>query len=132
VKVVGRFGVTPGKEAELAARMERCGVVESDLDESFVSASGPGGQKVNRSATAVRLLHRPTGLEVKAQESRSQALNRFHARRRLCERIEARTLGNDSPEAKRLARLRKQKDRRKRRHAGGDGAAKGGTREDNL
>ena len=129
---MGRFGITLGKEAELAARMARCGLLESDLDESFVSASGPGGQKVNRTATAVRLLHRPTGLEVKAQESRSQALNRFYARRRLCELIEARTLGNDSPEAKRLARLRKQKDRRRRRHAGDGSTDKEGAREDDL
>jgi peptide chain release factor len=112
-----RFGVTPAKEAELLDRMERCGVQEADLDEDFVRASGPGGQKVNRTATAVRLHHRPTGLEVKAQESRSQSLNRFYARRRLCELIEARTLGSASPEAKRQARLHKQKDRRRRRHA---------------
>ena len=118
---VGRFGVTRGKEDELTARMVRCGLLEGDLDESFVCASGPGGQKVNRTATAVRLLHRPSGLEVKAQEARSQALNRFYARRRLCELIEARTLGADSPEAKRAARLRKQKDRRRRRHAGDGG-----------
>ena len=117
---MGRFGVTPGKEAELAARMERCGLLEGDLDESFVCASGPGGQKVNRTATAVRLLHRPTGIEVKAQEARSQALNRFFARRRLCERIEACMLGADSPEAKRVARLRKQKDRRRRRQRAED------------
>ncbi len=116
---MARFGVTPGKEDELAARMARCGLLEADLEESFVCASGPGGQKVNRTATAVRLLHRPTGLEVKTQAARSQALNRFYARRRLCELIEARTLGADSPEAKRAARLRKQKDRRRRRHAGG-------------
>lgn len=122
---MGRFGVTKGKEDELAARMARCGLLEGDLDESFVCASGPGGQKVNRTATAVRLLHSPTGLEVKAQEARSQALNRFYARRRLCELIEARTLGADSPEAKRAARLRKQKDRRRRRHTGEGGAGKG-------
>jgi protein subunit release factor B len=111
------LGVTPGKEAELIERMARCGLLEGDLDESFVRASGPGGQKVNRTATAVRLLHRPTGIEVKAQAARSQSLNRFYARRRLCELIESRTLGADSPEAKRLARLRKQKGRRTRRNS---------------
>ncbi len=118
---MGKFGVTPGKEAELAARMERCGLLEGDLNESFMRASGPGGQKVNRTATAVRLLHRSTGLEVKAQEARSQALNRFYARRRLCELLEERVFGAESPEAKRLARLRKQKDRRRRRHSGEGG-----------
>jgi len=129
---VGLFGVTPGKAAELAERMERCGLRETDLDESFIRASGPGGQKVNRTASAVRLLHRPTGLEVKAQEARSQALNRFYARRRLCELIETRTLGTNSPAAKQAARLRKQKDRRRRRCAGEGGPDRGPAREDPL
>ncbi|MGI6460941.1 MAG: peptide chain release factor family protein [Candidatus Hydrogenedentales bacterium] len=112
---MGWFGVTPQKEAELARRMDACGLRESDLEERFVSSSGPGGQHVNRSATCVQLRHRLTGLEVKMQTARSQALNRFYARRRLCELIEARELGRESPEAKRRARTRKQKARRRRR-----------------
>jgi len=110
-----KFGVTPKKEAELQGRMEACGLRESDLDERYVRSGGPGGQKVNRSATCVQLRHRPTGLEVKMQKARSQALNRFHARRRLCELIENQTLGGDSPEARRREKLRKQKARRRRR-----------------
>ncbi|NIA12961.1 MAG: peptide chain release factor-like protein [Nitrospiraceae bacterium] len=113
------FGVTPQKEAELRARMERCGVREEDLDERFVRSGGPGGQKVNRSATCVQLKHAPTGLEVKMQKARSQGLNRFYARRRLCELIEAQTLGEASPEAKRREKIRKQKARRRRRGAQG-------------
>lgn len=108
------FGVTPAKEAELRARMESCGVAEADIEERFITSGGPGGQKVNRSSTCVYLRHRPTGIEVKMQEARSQALNRFFARRRLCELIEARVLGSKSPEAKRIAKIRKQKDRRRR------------------
>jgi len=111
------FGVTPRKEAELRVRMEACRVLEADLEERFVSSGGAGGQKVNRSATCVYLKHRPTGIEIKMQKARSQALNRFYARRRLCELIESRTLGDLSPEAIRRNKLRKQKDRRKRRHA---------------
>ena len=72
---------------------------EEDLEEHFVSSGGPGGQKVNRSATCVCLRHVPAGVEVKMQKARSQSLNRFYARRRLCELIEARTLGQQSPEA---------------------------------
>lgn len=109
------FGVTPAKEAELRDRMAACGLREEDLDEHFVPSRGPGGQKVNRSATCVQLAHRPTGLDVKMQRARSQALNRFYARRRLCELLEARTLGNESPEAKARDRIRKQKSRRGRR-----------------
>ncbi|HNR37046.1 MAG TPA: peptide chain release factor-like protein [Candidatus Hydrogenedentes bacterium] len=110
-----RFGVTPRKEAELRERMDACGLREEDLDESFMSSGGPGGQKVNRSATCVRLVHRPTGIEVKMQQARSQSLNRFYARRRLCELVEAVRLGSASPASKEQARIRKQKQRRRRR-----------------
>lgn len=109
------FGVTPVKEAALRARMAACGLEESDIEESFVRSGGPGGQKVNRSATCVQLRHRPTGIEVKMQKERSQALNRFFARRRLCELLEAAALGEESPEAQRQAKIRKQKARRRRR-----------------
>lgn len=111
------FGVRPEKEAELRERMARCGLREEDMRESFIRGGGPGGQKINRTASCVQLRHLPTGLEVRMQEARSQALNRFHARRRLCELLENQTLGADSPEAKKAARLRKQKDRRRRRAA---------------
>jgi len=110
-----RFGVSPGKHEELLRRMEACGLLEEDLDERFVRSGGPGGQKVNRSATCVQIRHLPTGFEVKVQESRSQGLNRFYARRRLCERLEQEALGEQSPEAKRREKLRKQKARRRRR-----------------
>ena len=109
------FGVTPQKAAELEARMLACGVREADLQEQFVTSGGPGGQKVNRSATCVQLTHTPTGLTVKMQMARSQALNRFYARRRLCELIEAQTLGQQSSEEKERAKIRNQKQRRKRR-----------------
>jgi protein subunit release factor B len=109
------FGVTEQKALALAQRMQRCGLQESDLEESFVRSSGPGGQHVNKTATCVILVHTPTGLRVKCQESRSQQLNRYHARKALCKQMEARALGQDSPEARRQARLRKQKDRRRRR-----------------
>lgn len=112
---MSRFGVTPKKEADLTARMAACGIRETDLEERFVSSGGPGGQHVNRSSTCVHLVHRPTGLEVKMQKARSQGLNRFYARRRLCELVEERTLGKQSPEEKRREKLRKQKARRRRR-----------------
>lgn len=112
---MGRFGVTPQKEEELERRMAACGLRESDLDESFVRSGGPGGQHVNKSATCVQLTHRPTGIEVKMQQARSQGLNRFYARRRLCELIEARDMGEESPEARKQAKLRKQKARRRRK-----------------
>ncbi len=114
---MNRFGVSAAKEEELAQRMAACGLIEAELEESFVRSGGPGGQKVNRSATCVHLRHIPTGLDVKMQEARSQALNRFYARRRLCELLEERLLGHASPEAVRRDKLRKQKARRSRRSA---------------
>lgn len=112
---MGKFGVSQAKEVELAERMAQCGLREVDLRESFVRSSGPGGQKVNRTSTCVLLVHEPSGLEVKMQQERSQGLNRFFARRRLCELLERSTMGNESPEAKRIAKARRQKDRRRRR-----------------
>lgn len=113
---MGRFGVTLKKEAELIARMAACGLDEGNILERFTCSGGPGGQKVNRTATCVYLCHKPTGIEVKMQEARSQALNRFYARRRLCELIENAVLGGKSPEAREQAKIRRQKERRKRRN----------------
>jgi protein subunit release factor B len=109
------FGVTEKKKEELAQRMEERGLQEKDLEETFVRSGGAGGQKVNKTSTCVHLKHIQTGLMVKVQKSRSQGLNRFYARRQLCELLENQQLGADSPKAKRIEKIRKQKDRRKRR-----------------
>ncbi len=109
------FGVTERKVAELKQRMKRCKLYEKDIEEKFVRSSGPGGQKVNKSSTCVHLTHRPSGLVVKMQKSRTQKLNRYYARKRLCEMLENKLLGKESPEAKRLSKIRKQKNRRRRR-----------------
>ena len=113
------FGVTERKAHELLERMRTCGLNEEDLQETFVRASGPGGQKVNKTATCVLLVHRPTGLTVKMQRARTQTLNRFYARRRMCELLEDKQRGQHSPRARHAARIRKQKDRRRRRHRSG-------------
>jgi protein subunit release factor B len=109
------FGVTEQKAEALRLRMKVCGLNESDLQETFVRSRGPGGQKVNRTSTCVQLKHLPTGLNVKMQASRSQLLNRYYARRRMCELLEARLMGNGSPLAVEQEKIRKQKARRKRR-----------------
>ena len=110
-----KFGVTEQKKLELETRMQECGLLERDIEEKFIRSGGAGGQKVNKTSTCVYLKHLPTGLSVKVQKSRSQGLNRFYARRQLCDALENRQMGKDSPEAKRIEKIRKQKDRRKRR-----------------
>ncbi len=109
------FGVTDKKQAELEARMAAVGLREEDLEEKFVRSSGPGGQKVNKTSSCVVLRHAPSGLEVKMQKERSQPLNRYHARKRLCELMEERTLGARSPSGLAAEKIRKQKQRRRRR-----------------
>ena len=109
------FGTTEQKKEALEQRMQKCELLESDLEETFVRSGGAGGQHVNKTSTCVHLKHLPTGLAVKVQKSRSQGLNRFYARRQLCELLENERMGKDSPEAKRIEKIRKQKDRRKRR-----------------
>lgn len=110
-----KFPVTEQKAQALQERMTACGLREQDLHESFVRSTGPGGQHVNKTSTCVYLKHEPTGLEVKMQKTRDQRLNRFYARRRMCELLEEKILGHQSPQAQKQAKIRKQKDRRKRR-----------------
>ena len=109
------FPVSPQKQRELDEAMKSLGVAEPDLEERFIRSGGPGGQNVNKVSTCVVLRHRPTGLEVRCQQERSQALNRFLARRILIVRLEAQRLGALSAEAQRIAKLRRQKRKRSKR-----------------
>lgn len=107
--------VSPGKEKSLLERMQALGVREQDIEEQFVRSSGAGGQKVNKTSSCVVLHHRPTGIRVKCQQERSQALNRFFARRILLDKIEAKLRGAESAEQQEIAKIRRQKKRRSRR-----------------
>jgi protein subunit release factor B len=109
------MSISPEKEKALKDRMDKLGVRESDLKETFIRSSGPGGQKVNKTSSCVFLIHIPTGLTVKCQQERSQALNRFLARRILLDRIEKLQSGLIAAEEMRIAKIRRQKRRRSRR-----------------
>ena len=110
-----RFGVSLKKEEALKAKMARFDVKEADLTEYFIRSSGPGGQNVNKVATGVYLKHVPSGVEVKCLSERSQALNRFKARKILISKIEAMVLGKESEERRRIEKIRRQKRKRSKR-----------------
>jgi protein subunit release factor B len=95
--------------------MARLGIREADLLEKFVLGSGSGGQKINKTASCVYLRHGPSGLEVKCQRERSRELNRFLARRELCDRLEERLRGEQSARRQEWEKIRRQKRRRSRR-----------------
>ena len=109
------FTVTPRKQEELRARMAALGIREADIDERFIKGSGSGGQKVNKTSSCVYLHHKDSGIEVKCQRERSQSLNRFMARRELCDRLEARIKGEKSKREQEREKIRRQKRRRSRR-----------------
>ena len=107
--------VSAEKIKEIEQRMQALGVSESDFEESFIRSSGPGGQKVNKSSSCVYLVHIPTGLSVKCQRERSQALNRFLARRLLLDKIEAQKKGFIAAEKETIEKIRRQKRKRSKR-----------------
>ena len=105
-----RANVTQKKWDALIQAMKDSGVQESDLQESFVMGGGKGGQKANKTANKVVLKHLPTGSVVSSAKSRSRDLNRFYARRLLCQKLNQATSLSDD-----IVKLRKQKKRRKAR-----------------
>ena len=107
--------VSSEKEKALQSRMQSLGIREQDLEEQFVRSSGAGGQNVNKVSSCVILHHRPSGIRVKCQQERSQALNRFLARRILLDKIESQIKGARAAQEQEIARIRRQKRKRSRR-----------------
>ena len=107
--------ITEAKQKQLAERMGKLGLAEADIEEQFIRGSGRGGQKINKTASCVMLLHRPTGVQVKCQRERSQALNRYFARRELCDKIEEMRQLRASAKQQEMEKIRRRKRRRSRR-----------------
>ncbi len=109
------MGPDKKKLEALEKKMADLGISRQDLEEKFVKSAGRGGQKVNKTNSAVFIRHKPSGLSVKSGKHRSQHLNRFIALRLLVEKIEAERSGkNDTPQ--KINRIKKQKLRRKRKN----------------
>ena len=107
--------VTSEKLAALDQRMAALGITEGDLLEKFVRGSGSGGQKINKTNNCVFLKHLPSGVCIKCQMDRSRELNRFLARRELCEQLEMIRDGKASAKTQAIEKMRRQKRQRSRR-----------------
>jgi protein subunit release factor B len=90
--------------------MAALGVKEEEFEESFVRSGGPGGQNVNKTSTAVLLVHRPTGIRVRCETERAQGRNRSLAREMILDAIEGRRR-----QAREAARAEAEKLRRQTR-----------------
>ncbi len=106
---------TPEKSSALEQRMISLGIHPSDLLEKFVRGSGAGGQKINKTSNCVFLKHEPTGIAIKCQLERSREMNRFLARRELCDQFDAIANGVASARTQAVEKTRRQKRRRSRR-----------------
>jgi peptide chain release factor len=106
--------VSAEKQKALQEALIKLNIREEDVLERFIRSQGSGGQKVNKTSSAVYLKHLPTGTEVKVQKDRSQSINRFLAWRLLAEKIQALQEGKGRTLAE-GEKIRKQKSRRLRR-----------------
>src|SRR5512146_1994171 len=100
---------------ELRKRMERLEIREDDLIEKFILGSGRGGQNLQKTSSCVYLKHIPTGIEVKCQRERSRDMNRYFARKELCEKVEAGVLKIKTEKIQLIEKKRRQKRKRSRR-----------------
>jgi len=107
--------ISQTRRDQLASFMKKMGVKEDDLVEKFVLGSGKGGQKLNKTSSCVYLKHETSGIEIKCQRSRSRELNRYYARKELCERLEEIELGAASRHRQEIEKIRRQKKRRTRK-----------------
>jgi protein subunit release factor B len=107
--------ISPEKILAQEKRMLALGIREEDLIEKFIHGSGSGGQKINKTSSCVYLKHEPTGQEVKCQRERSRELNRYLARKELCDRIDQIQNGAISRRQQEIEKIRRQKRQKSRK-----------------
>ena len=105
---------SPQKQEALEKKMSFLGLYEKDIVEKFILSSGKGGQHVNKTASCVYIKHLPTGIEVKCQKDRSRELNRYYARKLLCELYE-KHLGFKTKKSLDQEKIRKRKQDKARK-----------------
>lgn len=108
-------GLNPEKVKELSEKMNSLSIFEKDILEKFVRSPGKGGQNVNKVSSCVYLKHLPTGIAVKCSQERSQALNRFLARRILVNKIESLLRKRECAEKERIYKIKKENLKRSKR-----------------
>ena len=106
---LGRTFATSAKLFKEKALPPRRKVTDDEIEESFLKGSGPGGQKINKTSSAVQLKHVPTGIVVKSQETRSREQNRKLARQILGEKLDEMEKGDSSRTAIKAERARVKK-----------------------
>ncbi|KAL2871332.1 peptide chain release factor family protein [Aspergillus lucknowensis] len=108
----------------------------ADITTSYLKGTGPGGQKINKTNSAVQLIHKPTGIVVKSQATRSRSQNEKIARQLLADKVEQLLKGDESRVTLKAERKRKKKasrvkkSRRKYRELEAKGAQKGEEEEE--
>jgi protein subunit release factor B len=100
---------------ELRRKMTDLGIVEDDLVEKFILGSGRGGQNLQKTSSCVYLKHVPTGIEIKCQRERSRDMNRYFARKELCEKIETQVFKIKTAKVHEIEKKRRQKRKRSKR-----------------
>jgi len=102
--------LTDAKYNEILRMIRDLNVNLNDIEEKFIHGGGHGGQKINKTASAVQLIHRPTNTVIRYQHYRERSMNRILALRELLYK-----LNPDSKKERQIEKIRKQKKRRKRK-----------------
>ncbi len=100
---------------EIKKKMDALKIFEEDLVEKFILGSGRGGQNLQKTSSCVYIKHIPTGLEVKCQRGRSRDMNRYYARREICEKLESEILKVKTAKIQEIEKKRRQKRKRSKR-----------------